>query len=353
MSFFQLFPKTTYDFQLDGIQNSIVDIFRYVDVADDLVNNFTGYQFIDIQDGERPDQLSMRLYGTPDYYWTFFVMNDFLKDGLRSWPKGSYELSQAIDDHYGKYHVFSIPPSIDSQDSQILHGLDGIPVNNEDYNGDLYLMRPYELDYEGIFAPGENDKFTGYKISHFDTTNYLLWVYSDKYYVYGINFDSQGGIVDNHWPLTAIVPQEGNYVSSLFFFDRTTNDFGDFYIRYESGNSTKRTAWVDAVAAITGTELLTEDSQELSLNLHIYDYWKIAKNAPYHYYSSTDSQEFIRSGYEALIGDSQYQTDYRSTNYQTIEEFLIELNDERKKIKVVRPAYIQQFVEEFDRLINL
>ena len=352
MSFFQLFPKTTYDFQLNGIRNSIIDIFRYVDVLDDLVNNFTGYQFIDIQDGERPDQLSMRLYGTPDYYWTFFVMNDFLKDGLRNWPKGSYELSQAIDDYYGKYHVFSIPPSIDSQNSQILHGLDGIPINDEDYKGNLYFLRPTLPQDHPSLDHGFYWDFIGYKISHWDPINYLLWVEKNKTCIYRVNWDSDE-VVSNAVGISDDLDVVLKSYYESFFFDKTALDFIDCYVRYESGDDTIRAAWIDDIETVIQSGLTTDDSQETALKPLVYDHWKVAKNAPYRYYSSEDSQDFIRSGYEALIGDSQYNTDYRSTNYQTIEEFLIELNDERKRIKVVRPRYITQFVEEFDRLINL
>ena len=112
MAFFEQFPKLKYDTKLDGIQNDLTDIFRYVDVIEDVADDIYGYSFTEVNDGERPDQLSQRLYGTPDYYWTFFITNDRLKNGLTDWPKSSNELDDYINYLYGdEYGVISVPDS--------------------------------------------------------------------------------------------------------------------------------------------------------------------------------------------------------------------------------------------------
>ena len=97
----------------------------------------------------------------------------------------------------------------------------------------------------------------------------------------------------------------------------------------------------------------TPDIKERGINARAYFNWKVSKNAPYEYFQSIDSQDYITSAYEELIEDSQYNTTYRSTNYKTIEEHLVTVNDDRRKIKVIRPEYINQFTEEFENLINL
>ena len=50
-----------------------------------------------IKDGERPDIVSQRLYSSTNYYWTFFLINDSLHDGLGSWPMSMQDLNQYID----------------------------------------------------------------------------------------------------------------------------------------------------------------------------------------------------------------------------------------------------------------
>lgn len=506
MAFFQKFPKTSYDFQLDGIRTSIVDIFRYVDVVDDLINNFTGYQFIDVPDGYRPDQLSLQLYGTTDHYWTFFILNDTFKGGLSSWPKGANELDETIDDYYGNLHAFSIPPSINDLDSDVLYGLDGIPINDAAYKDKLYLLNDSQYDSDGSGGAC----YRAYKISHYDPQNYLLWVKRDIMYKYTVGADSDAAIVDN---IVSTVPESSRSTwESSFFFDTGTTSYQDYDIRFNTGvddsvygvidsqntntadsADTTRTAWVNAVYdtihidptdrifisnqvtltnddidsdsdivtlttnAVSGNDYKisyvsgavslapnnsrlgawtvggtegsptwgdntvfgtgdsddqvddiestfagynqtytadsntitlslidiagaygdntvkqraltikieavgvafvdsddTPDVKEQGINARSYFNWKVSKNAPYEYFQSIDSQDYITSAYEELIEDSQYNTTYRSTNYKTIEEHLVTVNDDRRKIKVIRPEYINQFTEEFENLINL
>jgi hypothetical protein len=57
----------------------------------------------------RPDVLSSKLYGTPDFHWSFFIINTALKQaGLSSWPKGIAELENFIFEKYMKYGVIEM-----------------------------------------------------------------------------------------------------------------------------------------------------------------------------------------------------------------------------------------------------
>jgi len=176
MAFFEQFPKLKYDTNLDGIQNDLTDIFRYVDVIEDIADDIYGYSFAEINDGERPDQLSQRLYGTPDYYWTFFITNDQLKNGLTDWPKSSNELDDYINYIYGdEFGVISVP------DSRIQGST----------TDDLSLIGTYELlndpkykDKLYVFASNDEDTETTaiMKLVEFDEKRYQLWVDKTKQY---------------------------------------------------------------------------------------------------------------------------------------------------------------------------
>lgn len=66
------------------------NITQYVDLIDELKENVAFYNKYTIQSGERPDTLSYRLYGTVDYYWTFFLLNDNLR--REGWPISTNEV---------------------------------------------------------------------------------------------------------------------------------------------------------------------------------------------------------------------------------------------------------------------
>ena len=62
----------------------IQDISAYVDVIDDVKKSSAFSAKYYIQDNDRPDNVSMKLYGSPSYHWTFFLMNDHLRQ--QGWP---------------------------------------------------------------------------------------------------------------------------------------------------------------------------------------------------------------------------------------------------------------------------
>tara|TARA_R110000782_G_scaffold10750_1_gene33259 strand:- start:449 stop:1192 length:744 start_codon:yes stop_codon:yes gene_type:complete len=97
--FFQRFPKTQYDFYESGKTTTIPDLFRNVSSADKRFVAATTYQDYFVNE-ERPDQLSFKLYGTPDFHWSFFIVNDKLKGGINDWPLTYNDLNDYIDDKF-------------------------------------------------------------------------------------------------------------------------------------------------------------------------------------------------------------------------------------------------------------
>ena len=62
---------------IDGSGNSdlLKNLSSKAKFSNALINNAGFYETEEIIDGERPDLLSQRLYGTPDYHWTFLLLN--------------------------------------------------------------------------------------------------------------------------------------------------------------------------------------------------------------------------------------------------------------------------------------
>lgn len=100
MPFFQQFPKIPYDFDSNGIDTNIVDLFRFVKANEQYFHEIATYIDYQIRDGERPDIVSNLLYGTPEYYWVFFLINEHLKNGISGWPMPEQELIEYIAEEY-------------------------------------------------------------------------------------------------------------------------------------------------------------------------------------------------------------------------------------------------------------
>ena len=82
--YFLDFPAVDYNFGNELTTNQFENIALYSDVIDQVRNYTSSYINYNILPDERPDQLSQKLYGSTDYYWTFFIMNDKLRE--QGWP---------------------------------------------------------------------------------------------------------------------------------------------------------------------------------------------------------------------------------------------------------------------------
>lgn len=119
MAFFRQFPKTGYDFQSNGVITKVIDIFRTVKADSIFLDDMSTYQYYEVKRGERPDVVSNVLYGTPEYYWTFFIINEHLKTGLSGWPMGTAEFEDYIRLEYSGTVIDTEPAVVKTPDGTI------------------------------------------------------------------------------------------------------------------------------------------------------------------------------------------------------------------------------------------
>lgn len=106
--YFANFPKIVYDFDLSkGTDYKVVtDITRNVRVRKQILENIALYDYYDIAEGETPEIISERIYGTPYYHWVIMLVNQRY-DYVNDFPLTQLELDAYIDKKYGdkKHHV--------------------------------------------------------------------------------------------------------------------------------------------------------------------------------------------------------------------------------------------------------
>lgn len=110
MLFFRNFPRTAYIFgdkETQGGEQVTYELFQdislYSDVIDQIKDNVSFYRKYTIQENDRPDQVSFKLYGTPEHHWTFFVLNNHLK--ARGWPLTSKQLEDVVKRDFPHYTI--------------------------------------------------------------------------------------------------------------------------------------------------------------------------------------------------------------------------------------------------------
>jgi hypothetical protein len=98
MAYFSGFPVTQYRFGNEVNVNAFQNLSAYVDVIDDVKNSAGYYTKYTIREGDRADGLSQKLYGTPEYYWTFWLMNDSIR--RNGWPLSYNKVVEKAKEDY-------------------------------------------------------------------------------------------------------------------------------------------------------------------------------------------------------------------------------------------------------------
>ena len=83
-SYFRNFPVVDYKFGNEYTTSTFQHLGTYVDIIDQVKDYSVYYQTYNIRNGERPETLSYALYRNTDYYWTFYLLNDHLREN--GWP---------------------------------------------------------------------------------------------------------------------------------------------------------------------------------------------------------------------------------------------------------------------------
>lgn len=94
MAYFRDYPKTLYRFGDEKTTEQFQDLSSYIDIIDQVKDDASVYTKYYIMNNERPDQLSYKLYGSPDFHWTFFVMNDNIRE--QGWPLSNREILEFV-----------------------------------------------------------------------------------------------------------------------------------------------------------------------------------------------------------------------------------------------------------------
>lgn len=101
MSYFNKMRNISYNFGNETYPTVIEDLSTYVDIIDQIKDNINFYSYYEILEGDRPDVLSQKIYGAPDLHWTFFLLNDNLRE--QGWPLSVQDLDTVIKNNFPNF----------------------------------------------------------------------------------------------------------------------------------------------------------------------------------------------------------------------------------------------------------
>lgn len=130
--FFKNYPLLTI------IENNravlIRNIMRRVNVLASIKNNDKAYIEYDVKEGEMPEDIADRVYGSPQYHWLIMLMND-IHLIYCDWVKPYDQLVREAKLKYGDSNLYDTHHYIDSL-GNIVHPEEtpgATPVTNLDY----------------------------------------------------------------------------------------------------------------------------------------------------------------------------------------------------------------------------
>jgi hypothetical protein len=100
--YFKQFPTFLYDFDINNKTEyrNVKDITRNVRLRKEILSNVTVYDEYDIMDGETPEIISEKIYGTPLYHWVIMICNERY-NYVDDFPLTQYQLDNHVTDKYG------------------------------------------------------------------------------------------------------------------------------------------------------------------------------------------------------------------------------------------------------------
>jgi len=306
IDFFNTFGKTFYDFTgTNG--NALVTNFlkQVVPINTDDVITYTKYQ---IRDGDRPEIVSNLLYGDPKYQWTFFLLNDSLRDGKSGWPMSLPEFDEYIETEYDPYMF-----------------LGGTLITDATTDFHYSTLPLSETDVDSVEILVSDDEVT------FSTTD-AKFVRKD--------FTRMGVILTRPTSNADVLELDLGGTASPAIERK-------IYIKPKSG--TAGDAWLASVeAAGYPTQTFTIDSVSTKVvplsYLPSYSYSHL-KNSTYEFFSETETDQPL-SHYGVIE-----QNDEPPTQRITWYEYEEIINNRKRDIIIVKPAAIEGFTQAFKNLI--
>ena len=111
MAYFRNFPLIPYFFGNEISATQFQNLTSYIDLIDQVADDASFYEKYEIKDGERPDALSYKLYGTSEYYWMFYLLNENIR--RQGWPLTLQEIQTKSREYYPNKVITTSDPMHD------------------------------------------------------------------------------------------------------------------------------------------------------------------------------------------------------------------------------------------------
>lgn len=294
-NYFKNFPVVDYKFGNELGFNRFQHLGTAVDILDQVKQYSVYYKTYNIQNGERPEQLSAKLYGNVNHYWTFYLLNDHLRQS--GWPIREADIYPKAQQYYPNT-VIKVSAVTQDKEPRLIETSSGDPI----------------IEYIPT-----NEQIPMAQSNYFRPGNYLYFKYSK---VAGelLKIDQEMGMI---WTTAKDI--------------RGIDDIVEVIDKEDALKVMADREYVPNVR-LAEMEIIEKDG--------VYDEW----DAPHHYEDA--SGNWI---YPEYSGEFPYPINHRAVNTLNSVSYyqrLVELNNQQKAISVIKPDSIDRIVREFNNLLS-
>lgn len=317
---FKRFPRV--ELNLNGKTIQYHDIYRFINTSESVLQGYIHYNPYEIQDGERPDHVAQKIYRNSDFYWTFFIVNPHLQNGIQEWPMSSQALDTYIQTKYRDTGVIALEPKSSGLPSSITNYFDQILGTNLG----IPILNGLDLTYKNLrikrTVSNDNDNYA--KIHKYDAERGQLWVTDVKdkfFYSPDSNYDFE---------IILINPYEIG-----------DPEYTETEIANEAYLERVKTDWYEPIfGTYTGDDFHFEFETVLSLTAR--EYYENSYLAPDHF--EDQNGKWISRLDHSIINGGGFP----------VPNFVVERNKNESKrfIRVVKPNLIHSFVDKYNQAIK-
>ena len=149
MSYFDRFPLMAYDMKGNQQYKLLTNILRRVKLRSGVRSGTFLFDNIDVQDGERPEDIAFKLYGDAQLHWVILMTNN-VTDRFYQWPLTQPQFQEHLEDKYGLANIDAVHHYEKTQDSGPTSSSGAndfshlVECNEDDENPAIISNRQYE-----------------------------------------------------------------------------------------------------------------------------------------------------------------------------------------------------------------
>jgi len=99
MAYFDRFPTGQYDIAGNKNYKLVTDLFKRIKVRSKIQNEASLYDVYDVQNGDRPETIAFKHFGSADLHWVILLTNN-VTDAYHDWPMSNADFETYVFDKY-------------------------------------------------------------------------------------------------------------------------------------------------------------------------------------------------------------------------------------------------------------